>query len=60
MTDLEMKRIYNLADILQGEINRMCVTRELSELDTMYAHAKRNLYILWTNIYHSKFSGGGV
>ena len=30
----------NLADTIQGEINRMCVTQELSEFNTMYEHAK--------------------
>lgn len=39
MTELERKKIMNLADTIQGEINRMCVTKELAELDTMYGHA---------------------
>lgn len=33
----------NLADTLQGEINRMCVTDSLSELDSMALHAKKNI-----------------
>lgn len=35
--------MMNLADTIQGEINRMCVTNELSELDTMYQHALVNI-----------------
>lgn len=43
MNELDRKNIMNLADTIQGEINRMCVTHELSELDTMYQHATVNL-----------------
>lgn len=32
-----------LADTITGEINRMCVTDELSELDTMTLHARKNI-----------------
>lgn len=37
------KEIMILADTIQGEINRMCVTDNLSELDTMAFHAKKNI-----------------
>ena len=37
------KEIMILADTINGEINRMCVTHELSELDTMAFHAKKNI-----------------
>ena len=43
MTDVTRKEIEALAEIIKGEINRMCVTKELSELDTMALHAKQNL-----------------
>ena len=32
-----------LADTIKGEINRMCVTDSLAELDTMADHAIRNI-----------------
>lgn len=37
------KEMMILADTIKGEINRMCVTDELSELDTMALHAKKNI-----------------
>ena len=37
------KEIMILADTIDGEINRMCVTDELSVLDTMALHAKKNI-----------------
>ena len=43
MTELERKKMLNLADTIQGEINRMCVTKDLAELDTMALHAKKNI-----------------
>ena len=39
MTEQERKVMMNLADTIQGEINRMCVTEKLTEFDTMYGHA---------------------
>jgi hypothetical protein len=56
MTEKERKSIMVLADTIQGEINRMCVTNKLSELDTMYAHARRNLDMLLKMIYDAKFN----
>lgn len=35
--------IYILRDTIIGELNRMCVTDDLAELDTMAFHAKQNL-----------------
>ena len=55
MTENERKTMMILADTLQGEINRMCVTKELSELDTMYEHAKNNLEKLSKMIYDARF-----
>ena len=47
MKELDRKIMMNLADTIKGEINRMCVTNDLSELDTMYYHAKINIKKLW-------------
>lgn len=55
MTENERKIIMNLADTIEGEINRMCVTKELTELDTMYLHAKINLDRLSKMIYDNRF-----
>ena len=58
MTELERKKMFNLVDTLNGEINRMCVTKDLSEFDTMYGHAKKNLDKLSKMIYDSRFREG--
>jgi hypothetical protein len=55
MNESERKTMMILADTLKGEINRMCVTKELSELDTMYGHAKKNLDKLSKMIYEERF-----
>lgn len=55
MTEQERKEIMNLADIITGEVNRMCVTHELSELAVMSGHAKKNIEKLYTMIYESRF-----
>ena len=55
MTENERKTMMILADTIKGEINRMCVTKELSELDTMYLHAKKNLEKLSKMIYDGRF-----
>lgn len=57
MTENERKSMHILVDTIRGEINRMCVTDELSEFDTMYGHAKRNLDKLSKIIYNSRFAG---
>lgn len=49
------KKIMNYADTIKGEINRMCVTDDLSELDTMYQHASINLKELHNIIFYKKF-----
>ena len=43
MTEQERKIMFNLTDTIQGEINRMCVTKDLAELDTMALHARENI-----------------
>lgn len=58
MTEQQRKEMMILADTIQGEINRMCVTKELSEFDTMYGHAKRNLDKLRKMIYYARFCAG--
>lgn len=55
MTENERKTMMILVDTIQGEINRMCVTKELSEFDTMYGHAKKNLEKLSKMIYDARF-----
>lgn len=55
MTENERKTMMILADTIQGEINRMCVTKELSEFDAMYGHAKKNLDKLSKMIYDARF-----
>lgn len=55
MTENERKTMMFLADTIQGEINRMCVTKELSEFDVMYGHAKKNLDKLSKMIYDARF-----
>lgn len=55
MTENERKTMMNLADTIEGEINRMCITKELTEFDTMYCHAKRNLDKLSKMIYDDRF-----
>lgn len=55
MTENERKAMMILADTIEGEINRMCVTKELAEFDLMYGHAKRNLDVLAEMIYGARF-----
>jgi hypothetical protein len=45
-----------LAYTIEGEINRMCVAKDLAEFDTMYEHAKKNLEKLSMMIYDSRFN----
>ena len=43
MTENERKNMMILADTIQGEINRMCVTKDLEELDAMALCAQGNI-----------------
>jgi len=43
MIERERKIMFNLVDMLKGEINRMCVTDDLAELDSMALHARKNI-----------------
>lgn len=56
MTEDERKAMVMLADTLEGEINRMCLTKDLAEFDTMYAHARVNLKKLADDIYTVRFA----
>lgn len=57
MTGNERKTmmIMTLADTINGEINRMCVTKDLAEFDVMYLHAREHLGKLAQMIYDKKF-----
>lgn len=39
----EHQKMMILADTIKGEINRICVTDSLAEVDTMADHAIRNI-----------------
>lgn len=43
MTEIKRKEMLILADAIQGEINRMCVTDNLAELDHMEKYAVHNI-----------------
>ena len=43
MTENERKTMLILADTIEGEINRMCVSKELAEVDSMSMHAIKNI-----------------
>ncbi len=55
MNENERKKMMILTDTIEGEINRMCVTKDLAEFDSMYGHAKRNLEKLSKMIYDARF-----
>lgn len=55
MNEQERKTMLILADTIQGEINRMCVTEDLSELDTMALHARKNIEKLQNMRYYADF-----
>lgn len=55
MTEQERKTMMILADTIQGEINRMCVTKELSELDSMALYARKNIEKLQKMRYEGDF-----
>lgn len=46
MTEQEwqlMKEVCILSGTIKGEVNRMCETDDLAELDTMALHARKNI-----------------
>ena len=50
---MQTKEELNLADTIKGEINRMCVTNDIAELDTMALHARKNIERLQSLRYAS-------
>lgn len=56
MTEGERKMIMALADTIKDEINRMCATKDLAELDVMYVHAREDLGNLSQMIYDKRFT----
>lgn len=58
MTENERKEIMILADTINGEINRMCVTKEQTEFDSMHLHARKNIENLAGLIYKARFRKG--
>lgn len=48
---MSLKEIFNECDMLEGNINRMCVTDDLEELLAMYAHAKCRLDLIFNGNY---------
>lgn len=55
MTEQERKEIMNLADMIHGEVNRMCVTDDLEEADIMHKCAYMNIDELWEKVRNTKF-----
>ena len=43
MTEQERKELNNEIDMLKGNINRMCVTDDISELSKMYQVAQKRI-----------------
>lgn len=42
----DLLRVRNQKDMIEGNINRMCVTDDLAELDTMAHHAKERIKLI--------------
>jgi hypothetical protein len=43
MTEQERKKMLNLADMINGEVNRICVTMSKIELFKMYRSLQNNI-----------------
>ena len=43
MTKFDLNKVYNLEDMLQGNVNRMCVTHDMKELNDMRAWAENRI-----------------
>lgn len=41
------RRIMEIADMLEGEINRMCVTQDTKELKSMMKYAWNNIFKIY-------------
>ena len=55
MTERDRQIMMNLADTIKGEINRMCVTKDLAELDSMTLYARKNIEKLNKMRYEGDF-----
>lgn len=55
MTENERKTMMSIADTIQGEINRMCVTNDLFEFNAMYGYAKEHIDDLAKMISEARF-----
>lgn len=53
-----IKEIRFLADMMKGNINRICVTNDLSELYNMQITLKYNVDKLFNMVYDLKFKDG--
>lgn len=40
---MQSKELLNLADMIQGEVNRICVTDDITELYRLSVHAENNI-----------------
>ena len=54
LTEEELQKIRVQEDLLQGNINRMCVTKSLSELDNMAFYARKRIETI-QSINHKRF-----
>ena len=43
MTKFDLNKVCNIEDMLQGNINRMCVTHDMKELNDMRAWAEARI-----------------
>lgn len=50
-TQDDLKKIDEQRDLLKGNINRMCVTKDMEELQEMYDYAKYRI----DNIFHVNY-----
>ena len=55
MSENERTEMMVLVDTIKGEINRMCVTKELAEFDAIHGRAQVNIDQLATMIYNARF-----
>ncbi len=47
MDNMKIKERNNETDLLTGNMNRMCVTDDLKELESMYDFTKKKLEIIY-------------
>lgn len=56
MTKEDIHKMLILSETIRGEINRICVTTDLSEFNFMYEHVKINLDSLHKLVFNSRFN----